>query len=166
MSDGDGDWWPAESGGRSNECAFGADVATCGDVFGPSWPTDGGLSPSVTERPVVPPRGDAPGVGNESGPGFASRNALWQPSRQSFRSARVGGLERGRGLHRTACIAFARRQVPASGGLQGLALERLRGRSAVAKSANGWYFATSLGVVGGAGQVVEAAESSVDRRSP
>ena len=37
MCDGEGDWCPADSGGPPNECAFGADVATCGDELGPSW---------------------------------------------------------------------------------------------------------------------------------
>ena len=48
MKLGDGDWCPASSGGRSKLCAFGADVATCGDVFGEPYAGDRAACPSVT----------------------------------------------------------------------------------------------------------------------
>ncbi len=87
ICDGEGDWCPAASGGRSKLCAFGADVATDGLEFGPSCAGDDASCPSVMRGRLYLPGAIWPGVGAEAGPGLASRNALWASSRKSFSCA-------------------------------------------------------------------------------
>src|SRR5690242_4035572 len=143
MCDGDGDWCPADRGGRSKLCASGADVATCGDEFGPSWPGEDASCPSVTSGRLYRIGEIAPGVGNVDGPGFASRNALYAASLQSFRNP-ASEVFSAEAAYRTCCIAFARPRSPPAAAFMALRWKPSRS-IAVTKSAYGWCFATSAG---------------------
>ena len=142
MKLGDGDSCPELSGGRSNDAAFGADVATTGLVFGPECPGEEAERPSVISGRANP-RGDTlPGVGYVPGPGLASRNALCASSRQSFTSASEAAFS-ANAAPVSSCIAMACSSGPhaASRAL------RCQCASSISEgsSANGWYFATSSG---------------------